>query len=511
MAEPASQALEGRRETTSLARSGLIAFAGSVVNGIAAFLVIVAITGALDKQRSGQVFTAIAMFNIVFAVSALGADVGLVRFTAQNRGSAKALLRTAAAPALVTSCAIAAAIALARGQIAAWLTEDNPEELARILLAMMPFIPLATLASVLLASTRGMGTMAPTALADRIAKPLSQLGMVVIVSAFGAGAAVVGLAWSLSFAVAFAVALAWFWRLAGRTQSDSPSSSDGGSEVTASQYWEFTVPQAATNVLYVLLRWADILIVATLAGPGPVAVYTAVSRLLIAGNFVNGAIVQAVSPLVSEALGRSDRDEAAHLLKTGTAWLVAVVWPGYIVLALIGEPFLAQLFGPEYTTGAAALTILSLAMMVASGSGPIEAVLLMDGGSRQSLIDNLAAVTTMLTLDALLVPTMGVKGAAIGWAAGLAITNLVPMAQVQRRIGINPLGRAHSTAAAIGLVCVGIPALVLRVSGVTSFALVLLVAATSYAIHLLVLSRFSGLLRLDELVSALKPRGKRRG
>ncbi len=102
---------EEASERSSLARSGLIAFAGSVVNGLAAFLVIVAITNVLDdKASSGLVFTAIALFNIAFAVAALGADVGLVRFTAQNRSSALTLFKTAAVPALISSCSMAGAI-----------------------------------------------------------------------------------------------------------------------------------------------------------------------------------------------------------------------------------------------------------------------------------------------------------------------------------------------------------------------------------------------------------------
>lgn len=502
MTHASAAAVDEGHDSALLARSGLIAFAGSVVNGVAAFLVILAITNALDKTSSGLVFTAMAMFNIVFAIASLGADVGLVRFTAQNPTSATALLKVAGVPAAVFSCIASATIVLARRPIAELLSDEQPEALAQIILFTMPLVPLGTVAMVVLASTRGLGTMTPTALADRIAKPMSQLVLVSIAWAAGASASTVGVAWAMSFAIACSLAIFWFWRLSGgRAAADDVSSSD---------YWKFTAPQAATNVLYVLLRWADVLIVSSLAGPGPAAVYTAVSRLLIAGNFVNGAIVHAVSPLMSEALGRDDRREAGHLLKTGTAWLVAVVWPGYMILAILGEPLLVQLFGADYSTGATALAVLSLAMMVASGSGPIEAVLLMDGGSRLSLIDNLAAVTTMLVLDALLVPSMGVRGAAIGWAAGLLITNLVPMIQVQRRIGINPLGRAHFTAAAIGVCAVGLPAGVLRLGFDPGFGTVVVFAVAAYGIHLAVISRFSKLLALDALASALRPGRRKR-
>jgi len=358
--------------------------------------------------------------------------------------------------------------------------------------------------------------MVPTAVIDRIVRPLSQVALVSLAALVGASAGGMALAWALAFVPSFVGAWWWVGRHAPKqnpgfkaTNVADPVVLPNMAELLASRapateaasrdatYWEFTTPQALTSVLAVVLRWSDIVLVAALAGTGVAAIYTAASRLLLAGTFVNGAIMQTVSPLVSSALGRGDVAEAK---------LVAIVWPGYVALGALGAGFLT-VFGQEYAAGATALAILSVAMLVATGVGPIEAVLLMDGGSEQSLINNLAAVTVMIGVDLILIPSHGLTGAAIGWACGLLITNLGPLWQVYRRLGITPFGRAHSIAAVTALVSMGAVAGTVRLFGEPTLAVATAAAIAGWTIHLVVLSRNSDELMLNELRSALRRHG----
>lgn len=504
MTGPVASAEHARRANgaSQLARGGLIAVAGSAINGVAAFVVAVMIArGTESTAASGAVFVATAVFNVGYIVSTLGAEVGLVRNVSRSPSAARKLLRTAGVPAAIVSVSVALAVWTSRHRLGQWLADgSNPADVSATLGAVAPFIPFATLAAVALAASRGLATMTPTTMLDRITRPVVQVLAVTVAGVLGASVSGIAAMWALAFVPSFIGASWWITTKAPRpTGVDAVTVDD-----MVVSYWEFTAPQAVTAVLNVILRWADILIVAALAGTNVAAVYTAASRLLLAGTFVNGAIMQAVSPLVSAALGRNDRDEARRLLSTGTAWLVAVVWPGYVALILLGGGFL-EVFGPDYRVGATALAILSLAMLVATGVGPIEAVLLMDGGSRLSLADNFAAVVVMLTIDVILVPQYGLSGAAVGWAAGLLVTNLGPLWQVKRRLNITPFSRAHLLAATTAVASMG------TVAGATRLAvddpgLGIALAATvaGMVLHVAVLSRFADELQLGELRSSLR-------
>ncbi len=524
----ANESDKGRTART-LARSGLIAVAGSAVNGTAAFVVAVIIArGSVDTSASGAVFVATAVFNIAYLVATLGAEVGLVRYVARDHSSTRRLLRGAAIPAATAGLLAAIAIVAARHSLGDWFSDGTDGgQVASALRGVGPLVPLATMAAVALAATRGLATMVPTAVIDRIVRPLSQVALVSLAALVGASAGGMALAWALAFVPSFVGAWWWIGRhapkqnpgfkatnvadpvvlpnMADRLASRAPATEAEAVSRDAT-YWEFTTPQALTSILAVVLRWSDIVLVAALAGTGTAAIYTAASRLLLAGTFVNGAIMQTVSPLVSSALGRGDVAEAKRLLSTGTAWLVAIVWPGYIALGALGAGFLT-VFGQEYTAGATALAILSVAMLVATGVGPIEAVLLMDGGSEQSLINNLAAVTVMIGVDLILIPSHGLTGAAIGWACGLLITNLGPLWQVYRRLGITPFGRAHSIATVTATLSMGVVAGTVRLFGEPTLAVAAAAAIAGWTIHLFVLSRNSDELMLNELRSALRRRG----
>ena len=322
-----------------------------------------------------------------------------------------------------------------------------------------------------------------------------------IVGALGVGVGTTALAWSITFGLALVPALYLFW--GGRPNNDTRphETADGG-------YWSFAAPQALATVFQVILRWADIILVTAIAGAAAAAVYTAATRLLLAGNFLNLAIVQAISPMISNALARGDRDEATDLLRTGTAWLVAAVWPGYLLLMIFGGQVL-DLFGNGYASGGTALAVLAAAMLVASAVGPIESVLLMSGGSRLSLADNAAAVAINTGLNLALIPAIGIEGAAIAWAAGLLVTNLAPLLQVHRRLGINPFGPGLLRAGVSSMTVIAIPALAINLVFDPGLVVVVVASGLLCGLYVLALGYFRDDLHLSDLTSAFQSRTSR--
>jgi len=145
------------RTARTLARSGLIAVAGSAVNGTAAFVVAVVIArGSVDTSASGAVFVATAVFNIAYLVATLGAEVGLVRYVARDHSSTRRLLRGAAVPAAVAGVLAAVVIVAARHSLGDWLSDGTDGgQVASALLGVGPLIPLATLAAVALVPRGG--------------------------------------------------------------------------------------------------------------------------------------------------------------------------------------------------------------------------------------------------------------------------------------------------------------------------------------------------------------------
>ena len=102
------------------------------------------------------------------------------------------------------------------------------------------------------------------------------------------------------------------------------------------------------------------------------------------------------------------------------------------------------------------MVILGLTMLIATGCGQVDMVLTTTGRTSWSLLNGLAAVGTNVGLDLALIPRYGITGAAIGWAAAIVITNLVPLAQVASVVKVHPFGRGTLAACALTTISFGL-------------------------------------------------------
>jgi O-antigen/teichoic acid export membrane protein len=272
----------------------------------------------------------------------------------------------------------------------------------------------------------------------------------------------------------------------------------------AAEFWSFTGPRAFQATFQVTVLFLDVLIVAALASTYQAGIYSAVSKLAILGTFALEGNRLAIGPQLSAMLGRREHGRAAELYQTATRSLVLATFPLYLVLAIFPAVILG-IFGSRYTAGASALTVLSLAMLINLGTGNVTVVLLMGGKSSWSAINAGAALIANVGLNLLLVPRIGILGAAIAWSASIAIDNVAAMIQIRWVMGLAPFGSGYWLAAGTTLICFGTTGIAARlILGQTLPALVVALSAgmVSYA---LTLYFARDRMQLAELVAALRP------
>jgi O-antigen/teichoic acid export membrane protein len=325
--------------------------------------------------------------------------------------------------------------------------------------ALALFLPAAALTDAILATTRGFRVMRPTVLLDRIVRPLAQVALLAGLWFTGTAPAVFAALWAAPY---LPVALLAGYALAQLVRPAAAESSAGSaSDFLAGDFWRFAAPRAVASMAQMALQRVDILLVAALAGLAPAAMYAVAGRFVILGQFVNQGLSQSVQPRLAERLAIDDRVAANTLYRQATAWLVLATWPMYFLVVTYATVYL-RLFGHQYDGGQRIVLVLAAAMLVATACGMVDMVLAMGGRTAQNLFNVALALVAMLGVDALLVPTHGALGAALGLAAAVLANNLVPLAQVRRGLGLHPFGRATLTAMALSTVCFAAPQLVLH-------------------------------------------------
>ncbi len=509
-----------------VARGSVVNFTAMAGGAILGFALTVLVSRWLQPRLAGVMFELIALFTILSNTFVLGADTGLTRWIAGARavgapGRARAVIPAALVPALVVGTLAAAATWMFAPALAAVFLHDmDPSRAVTGIRLMAAMVPLGALSVCVMAAARGYGRMWPYLAIEGAGKPVVRLGLVLAALVAGWGLSGAVLAWSLPVAAGLVLGLLILARLVraetprrgrrvGRGHPGDPGPAHPGARGLAREFWGFAAPRGLAGVFQFVVLWLDILLVGWLTSSYAAGVYAAVSKLALLGAFALEGTRLAIGPQFSSLFARRQLADAEELYQSATGWLVLASWPAYIVFALFPAVVLG-VFGHRYTAGAAALVVLSLAMLVNLGTGNVTVVLLMAGKSSWNVANSAAALAVNIGLNLVLIPHLGIVGAAIAWAASIVVDNVAALCEVWWLLYLDPFGRSYPVAALAAVGCFGVAGGLARLAlGQTlpALAVTLAIAVPCFAIvTYLARSR----LQLTGLVAALGPRSRPR-
>jgi O-antigen/teichoic acid export membrane protein len=184
----------------------------------------------------------------------------------------------------------------------------------------------------------------------------------------------------------------------------------------------------------------DILLVGLFLSTRDVAIYTVASRYALIATFALQAMGVAIAPQVSGLFAQHKRSEAESVYQFSTGWIVLFSWPALVLLAEFSGVFM-RLFGAPYVSGATTLAILAAGMLAYTGTGSNGLVLLMSGRSGWNLLSTVLALGLNIGLNLILIPTLGIEGAAISWTITLCFVSALTALLLYRFERIAPLSR----------------------------------------------------------------------
>jgi O-antigen/teichoic acid export membrane protein len=495
----------------ALARGGALNLLGVVVSGSMQLVLTVVVARGVGASGTGAFFEAVALFTILSNVGELGADTGLVkilpRYRALNRNQdLGTVVQIALWPVILFGIGMGAATWLLAPELTSLLSHaQHGAQVQSYLRTFAPFIPLGAITTVVLAGTRGMGTMAPFVMVQNVFLPAIRPVLIAAALYLGLGTLAVALGWAAPVGAAFLLGMLFLLRLVVRARKADPGLSPGNTRDITREFWSFAGPRALAAVFGITITWLDVLLVgAFMHSTQQAGIYAAASRLSVLGASMLSAVGMAIAPQVSELATLGKMREAEKLFQVGTWWLMALTWPVYITLAIFA-PFLLEVYGHRFAAGTAALMILCLAQLFNLGTGNVTIVLLMVGKSSWNMYNAAGSLAVNIALNIVLIPRLGITGAAIAWAASIVCNNLAALLQVNYLLGIRPFGRGYWVVVAASVFFFGVGGVIVRqIVGLNlaGFALFMLLSLPVYA---LVLWRLRGMLGLSSLrQSAIK-------
>lgn len=503
-----------RRHLTHIARGGALGLVGAAVSAIAGFVLVLIVTNQYPTEAAGRFFTVTSAFMLMAAITTLGTETGLgrfmLRYEAQDRrGDIPLTIRAAFRPTIIYSIVIAIAVMVFAGPLSDLIGLDDPQGPASLRVLAVA-LPLVTWNSLALAGTRAFGRMRQTVMVDKIGRPLAQPLLVLGVSLVASDLLGMTIAWAIPYGIASLVS-AWLFRrfLAQRGTMEHTEPTQTYKQLKRA-FWKFTWPRSITRISQMAIQRMDIILIAAILGPKEAAIYTAATRFVALGQFGTQAIQQVLQPKFTALLANHEHESLKDVYQISAAWSMAVSWPMYVGVA--SAPFVyLGLFGQEYVDeGLAVVLLMAGAQLFAVATGPCDTLLLMSGRSALSLTNSLAALAIDIGLCLLLIPEMGISGAAVAWAVAVVARCTLSLIQVRWTMSILSFGPAAAVAAVANVLAFVVPIVVVELFVDLNILTLLPVLVVCFALYALLLWLGRRVLMLDVLRGLIRRAPARR-
>ncbi|MCY7288743.1 MAG: polysaccharide biosynthesis C-terminal domain-containing protein [Cryobacterium sp.] len=463
-----------------LAREGAASFLGAAISAIMGFVLIVVLARVLGDAGSGVVLQAVAVFTIVLSLARAGMDSVAVWIMPRLSAHDPSRIRgTLAMMFLITAvCATVFAVAtVALAPSFALSGDRHATDVARAVAAAGWFLPVGALLLLALAATRGLGGILPYVSVGSIGLPILRPITVWFVAIAGGSLVAVTVAWAAPVVIALIAALIVLRFQVNR--HERIANARGAWRVDPAlrkSVVTYALPRTLSAGLEQSIIWLGIIIVGFLAGSASAGIYGGASRFVAAGLIVDTALRMVVSTRFSALLYAKKFTEVENLYRTAAIWLVLFSTPVYLLLAVFA-PVVLRLLGAGFDQGSVALVILCVGAILTLTAGNIHSVLLMSGRSGWAAFNKVVVLVVNVVGNLILIPLIGINGAAISWALSMLIDALLAAIEVRRFIGIRIWAPTIAYALAVPLIAYGVPALSLRLTlGDTMLALALTLA-----------------------------------
>lgn len=180
----------------------------------------------------------------------------------------------------------------------------------------------------------------------------------------------------------------------------------------------------------------DIIMLGSLADSQQVGIYNIAKRLSKFVTIFHFILGIALAPVISRYYVKQTLDQLQQLITKSIRWVFILSFIPFLIF-IIGGFWVLSIFGNQFITGHTSLLILSATQMVIVISGSVSYLLYMTGHEREAAKSVGVGVVVNIVLNALLIPQLGMTGAAIATFVSVICWNAMMVVVVAKKTGIH--------------------------------------------------------------------------
>jgi len=494
-----AEAQKFRSQMGQISRHSAVFFAGTMFTAAAGYLFKVYLARVLGAERLGLYALGMTIIGFVGVFNGLGLPQSAVRFIALYKASGQFYeLRgfiVRAVGLLLSANLVLGVFVVFAGPWVADHFYHAPD--------LRQYLGLFALIMILGALTTFFGQVLQgykdvsrrTVITNFIGTPLMML-LTVLLIAWGKGLRGYILAQVLAAAAVLVLLVGFAWKL-------SPAESRharGPLPPLASHVISFGATVFGINLTEFLLAQIDKVLIGFYINAREVGIYAVAMAIVAFVPVALQSVNQIFSPTIADLHTRGDRELLGRLFQTLTKWILAFTLPLATVVIVFCKPFM-RIFGADFEPGWPILIVGTIGQLVNCGTGSVGYLLLMSGHQKRLFKVQMWMTVMMVLLNILLIPRMGIIGAAVAAALTNLGTNFWNLREVKSSLGLSPYNRSYMHLALPTVVMVLFAMALQHFGNVfrSNWTLLAVAGLTAYAVFFSALS-FFGLDDDDRLV-----------
>lgn len=200
----------------------------------------------------------------------------------------------------------------------------------------------------------------------------------------------------------------------------------------------FSWPLFLISALSILTRWYDVLMLGWLTGSVDSGIYDVAYSIAGYGALLIEVVGFMFMPVISELYAKKNTKRIREIYDLATRWMTLTTLPVIAGMLIFPREIIQILFGSDYVGAALPLSILSLAFLFRVFKGPAEATFISMGDNRKLLAGKTVTSVLIVSLNLLLIPIYGTKGAAISTLIAFIAGDTLLLYYMRRKLGILP-------------------------------------------------------------------------
>jgi O-antigen/teichoic acid export membrane protein len=236
---------------------------------------------------------------------------------------------------------------------------------------------------------------------------------------------------SAAIGVALAIQISAIWRAMPETIAAArPAFRIAEWSMISARFW-------ASTVLETINQYFDVVIIYWLLDPVAAGAYFVASRLANMFATVLAAVHNYTTRRIPALYFAGKSDELNRTLALMAEVVLLCVAGGLAVIAFGAEPILG-LFGPAFVAQKWTLVILAAGTALYAAGGPASAILMIAGHEGRYPVIVAANMILRFSGFAILIPQLGLQGAALSTAISLGIVAVAQNVLCRRWVGVDP-------------------------------------------------------------------------